>query len=300
MAYEPTAATISQAAEIRSSRARAMTPHAMAPTIATAVQITIDRVRDFVFTGSSRVAPNSGFSRSEAQANARASAREPGPQTGPGVYSCPAGLTLPYNTGEVVRHAPETIRLLGGGLSLDFANSVGWTADGTPLPATDALRELDSLERWGERVGVAGSAGGTDELRIARDLRGALHAIFSGLACGDEPDRFSLSRLRFAYAQAVAAGRLVAREDCGFGLDWPRDEPRRVRFAVAADAVALLADPARLARLRRCPGRDCGWVFLDTSGRRRWCSMGTCGSREKMRRLYQRRRAAELGPVANA
>ena len=66
-----------------------------------------------------------------------------------------------------------------------------------------------------------------------------------------------------------------------------------MRFAVAADAVALLADPARIARLHRCPGRDCGWVFLDTSGRRRWCSMATCGSREKMRRMYARKRAAE-------
>ena len=68
-----------------------------------------------------------------------------------------------------------------------------------------------------------------------------------------------------------------------------------MRFAVAADAVALLADPARLARLRRCPGRDCGWVFLDTSGRRRWCSMATCGSREKMRRMYARQKAAAGG-----
>jgi predicted RNA-binding Zn ribbon-like protein len=65
-----------------------------------------------------------------------------------------------------------------------------------------------------------------------------------------------------------------------------------VRFAVVTDAVALLADGERLARLRRCPGRDCGWLFLDTSGRRRWCSMGACGSREKMRRMYARQRAA--------
>jgi predicted RNA-binding Zn ribbon-like protein len=194
----------------------------------------------------------------------------------------------------VVTPTPETIKLQGGALSLDFANSVDWTEDETPLPATDALLEPDSLERWGERLGVAGRPGGLAELQQARDLRTALHAIFSALAGGGEPDPFSLSRLRFAYAQAVAAGVLTPREDGGFGLDWDREEPRRVRFAVAADAVALLADPARLARLHRCPGRDCGWVFLDTSGRRRWCSMATCGSREKMRRMYQRKRAAGL------
>jgi predicted RNA-binding Zn ribbon-like protein len=194
----------------------------------------------------------------------------------------------------VVTPTPETIRLRGGSLSLDFANTVDWTEDGVELPATDALLEPDSVERWGARLGVAGKPGGAEELELARGLRSALHHIFSALAGGQEPDSFTLSRLGFAYAQAVAAGTLRPREDGGFGLDWGDDEPRRVRFAVAADAVALLADPARIERLHRCPGRDCGWVFLDTSGRRRWCSMATCGSREKMRRMYERKRASAV------
>src|SRR5918999_973682 len=50
MAYEPTAAAISQAAEICSPRTRAITPHATAPTTATSVQMTIERARDFVLT----------------------------------------------------------------------------------------------------------------------------------------------------------------------------------------------------------------------------------------------------------
>jgi predicted RNA-binding Zn ribbon-like protein len=194
-----------------------------------------------------------------------------------------------------MRVTPETIKLQGGTLALDFANTVDWTADDAEVTATDALLEPDSLERWGARLGVAGRPGGAEELELARGLRTALHLIFSALARGEEPDEFSLARLRFAYAQAVAAGTLT-RQDGGFGLDWASDEPRRVRFAVAADAVALLSDPARMARLHRCPGRDCGWVFLDTSGRRRWCSMATCGSREKMRRMYARKRAALENP----
>jgi predicted RNA-binding Zn ribbon-like protein len=44
--------------------------------------------------------------------------------------------------------------------------------------------------------------------------------------------------------------------------------------------------------VRQCPGRNCGWLFLDVSGRRHWCSMATCGSRAKMRRLYARQRGA--------
>jgi predicted RNA-binding Zn ribbon-like protein len=199
----------------------------------------------------------------------------------------------------VVTPTPETIKLQGGSLALDFANSVDWTEDDAEVPEMDALLEPDSLDRWGLRLGIAGRPGDPDELELARGLRAALHHIFSALAREQEPDPFALSRLRFAYAQAVAAGSLIAREDGGFGLDWREHEPRRVRFAVAADAVALLADPARIARLHRCPGRDCGWVFLDTSGRRRWCSMATCGSREKMRRMYERKRTSR-GSAAGA
>jgi predicted RNA-binding Zn ribbon-like protein len=192
----------------------------------------------------------------------------------------------------VVNPTPETIKLQGGTLALDFANTVDWTADEQPIASTDVLLEEDSLERWGARLDIAGRPGGAEELELARGLRSALHSIFSAYPQERDPDEFSLMRLRFAYAQAVAAGAFVRREDGGFGLEWSEQEPRRVRFAVAADAVALLADPARLARLHRCPGRNCGWVFLDTSGRRRWCSMATCGSREKMRRMYARKRAA--------
>ena len=192
----------------------------------------------------------------------------------------------------MVKVTPESIKLQGGTLALDFANTVDWTEQALEIEATDVLLEPDSLERWGARLGIAGRPGGPEELELARGLRHALHLIFSALAGEIEPDAFSLARLRFAYAQAVAAGSLIRREDGGFGLEWGEDESRRVRFAVAADAVELLGDPARLARLHRCPGRDCGWIFLDTSGRRRWCSMQTCGSREKMRRMYARKRAA--------
>jgi predicted RNA-binding Zn ribbon-like protein len=194
---------------------------------------------------------------------------------------------------------PETIHLYGGALSLDFANSVDWREDDTPLtPATDALGAPATLARWGRRVGLFdhGAEPSAAELAAARELRAALHTAFSAVARGADPPAAALARLAADYAQAAAAGRLE-RRDGAWRLVWPPEDPRHVRLAVAADGVALLADPARLARLRRCPGHDCGWLFLDTSGRRRWCSMRTCGSRAKMRRLYERRRAEARPPA---
>jgi predicted RNA-binding Zn ribbon-like protein len=132
-----------------------------------------------------------------------------------------------------------------------------------------------------------------DELGAARVLRLVLHRLLSALAEGRRPRRADLAALARVHAEAAGAARLGAADDGTWRLTWPASEPRAVRFAVAVDAIALLDDPARLARVHRCPGPACGWLFLDTSGRRRWCSMATCGSRVKMRRLYARRREAE-------
>ena len=132
-----------------------------------------------------------------------------------------------------------------------------------------------------------------DELESARALRLVLHRAFSAIAEDRRPRRADLEALARDHAAAASAARLGPADDGAWRLTWLAAEPRAVRFAVAVDAMALLADRARLARVHRCPGPACGWLFLDTSGRRRWCSMSTCGSRVKMRRLYARRREAE-------
>jgi predicted RNA-binding Zn ribbon-like protein len=196
---------------------------------------------------------------------------------------------------------PETIQLWGGALCLDFANSVDWTDDGEPLaPDTDALADGRALVVWGRRLGVLyGGAARADEQELAavHELRRAVHAVFAATARGAAPPRNALDVLTATHAAAAAASHLAPRE-AAWSLDWPARDQRRLRFAVSADAMSLLGDPQRLARVRICPGRDCGWLFLDASGRRRWCSMTTCGSREKMRRMYERRRATRSrGPA---
>jgi len=194
---------------------------------------------------------------------------------------------------------PDTIELWGGSLCVDFANSVDYDAEDRPLPAQEALHAPDDLARWARRLGASRGRRllrvGDDEFAAALALRADLYAVLAAVARDARPPAAALARLMDAYAEAAAAARLT-RDDGpgtapGWRLDWPPGDQRRVRFAVAADAIGLLGDPPRLARLRRCPGRDCGWLFVDTSGRRRWCSMGACGSREKMRRMYARRRS---------
>jgi predicted RNA-binding Zn ribbon-like protein len=187
---------------------------------------------------------------------------------------------------------PESIQLRGGTLCLDFANSVDRSEHDEQI-APDVITEPTLLARWGRRLGVLG-AGRAEingaELARARALREAVYATFAAIARDATPAPPDLELIAATYAEAVAAAELAPGADC-WRLDWAAADPRRVRFAVCADAVALLADAERLARLTRCPGRNCGWLFVNASGRRRWCSMSACGSREKMRRAYRRRLA---------
>jgi predicted RNA-binding Zn ribbon-like protein len=189
---------------------------------------------------------------------------------------------------------PDTIELWGGTLCLDLANSTDWDdawLDVDPQH-NDVLRSAQMLDAWADRLGVRGSARmADDELRRVRDLRGSVHRVFSAVATGAAPAPADLRALHEAFAEAAGAGGLAPAGEA-WVWTWQPDDPRRVRFAIAVDAISLLRDPARLPRLVRCPGHDCGWLFLDRSGRRRWCSMAACGSREKMRRMYARRKAA--------
>ena len=190
--------------------------------------------------------------------------------------------------------SPETIHLWGGALCIDFVNSVDYDGDDRPLFAHEALAAPADLARWARRLGITRGRRllrvDDEELAAAHRLRASLYAVLGAIARGERPPSAALRHVAREHADAVAAARLVAH-DGAFALEWGATDPRRVRFAVVADAVALLGDGERVERLRRCPGRDCGWLFVDRSGRRRWCDMGACGSREKMRRMYARQRA---------
>jgi predicted RNA-binding Zn ribbon-like protein len=70
------------------------------------------------------------------------------------------------------------------------------------------------------------------------------------------------------------------------------DSPRRALGTIALDAATMLGTEQR-SRIRICASETCSGRFFDRSpaGRRRWCSMRTCGNEAKARRHRQRQRA---------
>ena len=62
---------------------------------------------------------------------------------------------------------------------------------------------------------------------------------------------------------------------------------------MARAAVETLSG-ARRAELHQCADAECGLLFLDATGRRRWCAAEVCGVRNRVR--SHRRTRAKSSP----
>ncbi|MFF7309830.1 BTAD domain-containing putative transcriptional regulator [Streptomyces sp. NPDC008137] len=171
--------------------------------------------------------------------------------------------------------------------ALEFCNTyAGWGGD--PLPGSDWLRGYAALAVW------AGHLDLIEEWTVARLREQAVRDPAEADAALDEARRFRTDlyacltdpqdgRAFKAVAGVVEdAARLsvFTRGDDGLGRWRPSPSAglRLPLLAVARSAAELLAD-ARRFTVRACSSPDCGWLFLDESGRRRWCSLATCGAK---------------------
>jgi predicted RNA-binding Zn ribbon-like protein len=81
--------------------------------------------------------------------------------------------------------------------------------------------------------------------------------------------------------------------DDGLSLAGPAGGVRAALALLVATAVRRAAD-GTWGRLRACAAPECRWVFYDDSrnGAGRWCSMSSCGNRQKTAR-YRAKRTGE-------
>ncbi|MDI3567710.1 CGNR zinc finger domain-containing protein, partial [Bradyrhizobium sp. Arg816] len=57
---------------------------------------------------------------------------------------------------------------------------------------------------------------------------------------------------------------------------------------ISFDALTLIAEN-KLISLKRCSNPDCVLLFIDKSGKRKWCSMKICGERKKVAKFQDRK-----------
>ncbi|GGR23200.1 CGNR zinc finger domain-containing protein [Deinococcus ruber] len=196
---------------------------------------------------------------------------------------------------------PTFPRLLGERLCLDFVNSIEGRAGPQPH---DFLENYEALVHWGMHASLLSKEEERALLQLAQQqpeqaeatwamalrVRDTLYSIFVALARGEHPTPAALRALQQAYLKVMSHAELTP-SSAGFTWTWKSTLTLdRMLWPVVQSAVDLLASTV-VARVRECPGcGDCGWLFVDISkaGKRQWCSMEGCGSRAKMRRLYQR------------
>lgn len=196
---------------------------------------------------------------------------------------------------------PPRYELLGGLLCLDFCNTTGERTG-------ERLNAYSDLVGWSWRAGILNAEEAarlqrtanrlpTEALAVherALELRAALRAVFEAVAGGRDARPAALDRLNAELAGAMSRSQLVPTES-GFTWLWA-DGGRALDsmlWPVARSAADLLTE-GRLDALRRCEGRGCGFLFLDTSRNRtrRWCDMRICGNRAKARRHHARSRGS--------
>ncbi len=139
----------------------------------------------------------------------------------------------------------------------------------------------------------------TATLELAVMLRETTYRVFHAIAYDERPEPRDGQAIGEAHVGAMNHSRLASTPE---GFAWARTEDgvalERPSWPVALSAAELLTS-GDLGRAKECPRSDgCGWRFFDSSknARRRWCSMEVCGSRDKMRQLYARKRTGGPGP----
>jgi predicted RNA-binding Zn ribbon-like protein len=188
---------------------------------------------------------------------------------------------------------------LGGHPALDFCNTrAGW-GDAEP---GEYLRSYVHLAVWAAGAGLVDDEV-TTRLRegARRDTRSAREALARALEfrtalysvlLRPQPGPAWRS-VAFEAESATEASALRPGEPHGRWIIPELVGPVLPVFAVALKAADLLTSDD-LAGVRACPGTGCGWLFLDRAGRRRWCTMATCGNRAKARRFSERTRGSAM------
>lgn len=194
----------------------------------------------------------------------------------------PEDLQLPLATGEPWWY------WTGGRPAVDFVNTFRerWRRN------VETLVTPRDLANWLVRAGVmdAGADAAVTQkvLGQARDLREAIDALVVATIDGRPAPGDAVTLVDDWLVFAGARPQLVVGPG-GTPVLTERaaaDSPRRALGMVALDAADMLGTAEGRGRIRICASETCSGRFFDRSpgGRRRWCSMQTCGNEAKARR----------------
>jgi predicted RNA-binding Zn ribbon-like protein len=181
----------------------------------------------------------------------------------------------------------------GGRPAVDFVNTMRerWRRN------VETLVTPGDLAAWLVQAGVMDAPAAVPRrvVRQARELREAIDDGIEAAIAGRPAPTAAVTLIDDWLVFAGVRAQLVLGPD-GAPLLAERaaaDSPRRALGMIALDAAQMLGTPAQRERIRICASQTCSGRFYDRSpaGRRRWCSMRTCGNEAKVRRHRERQKA---------
>ena len=169
---------------------------------------------------------------------------------------------------------------------LDFAITLVGRYDDRPVDLVDAP---DRLRAWLSQWGIAPTGAVTaEDVAAAQALRESLHRLARASISGEPQTSRDVRVVDDSLSYDVPVR--LRRVDDGLAARRPRTT-REALARLARQAVDDLTGP-NAARLRTCGDEECSGIFVDPTGRRRWCSDERCGVKARVRAHRARAREA--------
>ena len=196
----------------------------------------------------------------------------------------------------------KTLLLDGGCYCFNFTNTVHSRMEEQVF---DYLNSYDDLLDWSAKVDLLtkdrinllrsfahnNKKAASEKLAEIKNERELLYHLFSSVANKKISGNLLLDEFNSVLSDTLS--NLAFKSEKGeIILDWringpDLSEPLRIIFKDAFDLLTSVPPN----RIKEC--KACGWLFLDRSknNSRTWCNMQTCGSIDKSKRYYRRKRA---------
>ncbi|MEH6402617.1 MAG: CGNR zinc finger domain-containing protein [Sneathiella sp.] len=193
----------------------------------------------------------------------------------------------------------EGFYTVGGRTAVDFANSSRrFGKDGEGLEKLEEL--LSFLKSKGHLHEDEASSYHmylfqnpercVETMTLLRDIRARFIASLDQAASGWPMDPSFMSELN-DHLQGFKTYLKMSPSDKGMELKTEAAEhgPEQLLYPILKDIAEFLVSD-QVEKIRQCASDNCDLYFINTSrnGRRRWCSMSTCGNRAKVNAYLKR------------
>ncbi len=196
------------------------------------------------------------------------------------------------------------LELAAGEPCVAFLNTAGARPDNRQLGVTN----YDEMVTWCRRIGTVRAdraewlrrraaerpAEAETAFAFADQSRIALAETFLAAQRQEPADESRLEAFNRTLDESSLSPRLVTAES-GVTLAWVGDPDAldSLLAPILSSAYQVITAAQGQPHVRLCAAPDCPLFFIDPTGRRKWCSMKSCGNRVKTRRHYQRVLKAE-------